>query len=98
MGDPPYISPKQGGLIIHSGLIYEYTIYKLYKTLRAEAGGLIHVIHHGLIILIIRYMYKAVMKTELMMKVLQHQLTYLWTLATGHWQWAPGSGGWPGSC
>ncbi len=28
MGDLPYISSEQGGLIIHNELIYEYTIYK----------------------------------------------------------------------
>ncbi len=44
MGDPPYISSKPGGLIIHTELIYEYTIH-VYKRplpiqeLRAEEGG-----------------------------------------------------------
>ncbi len=28
MGDLPYISSEQGGLIIRPELIYEYTIYK----------------------------------------------------------------------
>ncbi len=28
MGDLPYISSEQVGLIIHTELIYEYTIYK----------------------------------------------------------------------
>ncbi len=28
MGDLPYISSVQGGLVIRSELIYEYTIYK----------------------------------------------------------------------
>ncbi len=38
MGDLPYISSEQGGgLIIHTELIYEYTIYKhLYSTPRVH--------------------------------------------------------------
>ncbi len=28
MGDLPYISSEQGGLIMHTELIYEYTVYK----------------------------------------------------------------------
>ncbi len=48
-----------GGLIIHDGLIYEFTVYKHHvsiQELRAEErGGLI--IHQGLIIHTIRYMY-----------------------------------------
>ncbi len=54
----PYISSEQGGLIIHSELIYEYTLYKRpipIQELRAEGGGGL-IIHHGLIIRTIRYM------------------------------------------
>ncbi len=42
MGDLPYISSEQGGLIIRTELIYEYTIYKRpirIQELRAEEGG-----------------------------------------------------------
>ncbi len=49
MGDLPYISSEQrGGLIIHTELIYEYTIKRpipIYKNRAEEGGGLI--IHHG---------------------------------------------------
>ncbi len=52
MGDLPYISSEQGGLIICTELIYEYTIYKRpipMKNFELKRGvGLI--IHHGLII------------------------------------------------
>ncbi len=39
MGDLPYISSEQGGLIIHTELIYEYTLHKCpipIQELRAE--------------------------------------------------------------
>ncbi len=52
MGDLPYISSEQGGLIIRIELIYECTIYKRpipIQELRAEEGGVL-IIHHGLII------------------------------------------------
>ncbi len=38
MGDLPYISSEQGGLIIRSQLIYEYTMYKPVQELWAEEG------------------------------------------------------------
>ncbi len=41
MGDLAYISSEQGGLIIRTKLIYEYTIYKRpipVQELRAEGG------------------------------------------------------------
>ncbi len=59
MGDLPYISSEQGGLIIGTELIYEYTIYKCpipIQELRAEQGGGL-IIYHGLIICTILYMY-----------------------------------------
>ncbi len=46
MGDLPYISSEQGELIIHTELIYEYTIYKRpipVQDLRAEGGGLYNI-------------------------------------------------------
>ncbi len=50
MGDLPYISSEQGGLIIHTELIYELPHKHPIpiQEFRAEEGGLI--IHHGLII------------------------------------------------
>ncbi len=42
MGDLPYMSSEQGGLIIGTELIYEYTIYKHpipIQELRTEQGG-----------------------------------------------------------
>ncbi len=42
MGDLPYISSEQGGLIISSEFIYEYTAYKRpipIQEVRAEEGG-----------------------------------------------------------
>ncbi len=58
MGYLPYTSSEQvGGLIIHTELIYEYTIYRRPIPIQAlgaeEGGGLIT--HHGLIIHTIRY-------------------------------------------
>ncbi len=44
MGDLPSISSEQGGLIIHTELIYEYTLYKRripIQELQAQGGGLI---------------------------------------------------------
>ncbi len=57
MGDLPYISSGQGGLIIRTELIYESTTYKRpipIQELWAEGGRLI--IHHGLIIRTIWYL------------------------------------------
>ncbi len=52
MGDLPYISSEQGGLIIHTELLYEYTSTPIQELRAEEGGGLI--ICHGLIIHTIR--------------------------------------------
>ncbi len=51
MGDLPYISSEQGGLIIHTELNYIriYTIYKRPILIQAEEGGglIIHICMYG---------------------------------------------------
>ncbi len=55
MGDLPYISSQQGGvLVICTWLIYEFTRPIPIQELHAEEGGGLIIIYHGLIIRTIR--------------------------------------------